>query len=264
VRFWTTPKTPDPGGDDGTTEQRLPARHKTARLALAVRPKPYFRGVGVGKSLGYIRRASGPGAWIVREWESRASTRPGIVGVAETSDSGRPRRARLQARPRDRHGQRAPVPRHEGLTVKDAVESYLTALGVPQQPRRRGPAARRQHIIPTLGKHRVDRLTKRQIEEWLGGLVQRRTPRRTPDARRRYPGFRQSHPDHPQAALNHAFADDANNIATEIGMAPASRRPQGVAGARADHFDATQIRKLITEAAKLRQVSFANLCEAAT
>ena len=60
---------------------------RTARLRLPVRPKPYYRHVGPGKSIGYIRREPGPGAWIVREWiAGRYATR--TIGAAD--DLGAP------------------------------------------------------------------------------------------------------------------------------------------------------------------------------
>jgi hypothetical protein len=40
---------------------------KTARAKLDACPKPYYRQIGPGKTLGYVRRDSGPGAWVVRE-----------------------------------------------------------------------------------------------------------------------------------------------------------------------------------------------------
>src|SRR4051812_6555124 len=59
---------------------------KTSRLRLEPRPKAYFRNVGPGKSLGYIRRDAGPGRWLVREWiGGRYVTR--VVGIAD--DLGR-------------------------------------------------------------------------------------------------------------------------------------------------------------------------------
>src|SRR6476661_4578752 len=40
---------------------------KTARSKLIAREKPYYRQLAPRVTLGYVRRASGPGSWIRRE-----------------------------------------------------------------------------------------------------------------------------------------------------------------------------------------------------
>ena len=45
-----------------------------------------------------------------------------------------------------------------------------------------------------------------------------------------------------KAALNHAFADEANGIANRDGAWRRVRKFKGVAEPRSDHFDVTQIR----------------------
>ena len=57
-------------------------RTKTARAKLAPRPKPYYRQIAPGKTLGYIRRADAAGAWIVRE-KSGGRYKTRILGHAD-------------------------------------------------------------------------------------------------------------------------------------------------------------------------------------
>jgi integrase len=231
---------------------------KTARLRLEPRAKPYFRTVGPGKSLGYIRRESGPGSWLVREWAAgRYKTR--ITGMAD--DIGRAdgrdvltfeQALRIAAAPA------LPDPRHGGITVDKAIDQYITRLAARSNHSRDARQRADLHIIPVLGAIRVDRLTKTQIEDWQAGMV--KDDPNDPEARRRSQDSANRVLTTLKAALNEAFDDDANNIKTDA----AWRRVKpfrSVGQARVDHFDAEDIRTLITKAAAAGQ-HFANLVEA--
>lgn len=232
--------------------------NKTARLRLAPRPKPYYRHVGPGKSLGYIRREAGPGAWIVREWNAgRYATR--IIGMAD--DLGRAdgrdvftfEQALRKATEPD-----LPAPGRSSMTVADAIDRYIRVLESRSAHAKEARQRADKHIIPTLGNIRVDRLTKTQIENWLAGLV--RDDDEDTDARRRSQDTANRILTVLKAALNQAFGDDANGIKSDS----AWRRVKpfnNVGSARADHFGAVQIRQLIAKAAVFDQ-AFANLLEA--
>jgi len=231
---------------------------KTARLRLEPRPKPYYRHVGPSKSLGYIRREAGPGAWLVREWNAgRYATR--VIGVAD--DLGRAdgrdvftfEQALRKATEPD-----LPAPGRSSMTVADALDRYIRVLESRSAHAREARQRADKHIIPDLGQIRVDRISKTQIEDWLAGLV--RDDAEDADVRRRSQDTANRVLTVLKAALNQAFADDANAIKTDA----AWRRVKpfkNVGSARLDHFDAVQIRQLIAKAAKFDQ-AFANLLEA--
>jgi len=57
------------------------------------------------------------------------------------------------------------------LTVSKALEDHLDGLAARSKHATEYRGAAERHIVPVLGGHRVDRLTKTQIEHWLAGLV---------------------------------------------------------------------------------------------
>jgi integrase len=235
-------------------------KSKTARLRLAVRPKAYYRGVGGGKSLGYIRRDSGPGSWLVREWiGGRYSHR--IIGSADDLGHADGRDVltfeqalRLATAPA------LPLAARFRISVKDALDHYFVALAARSAHATGAKQTANKHIVPALGGYRVDRLTKTQIEQWRDSLVKDDDPE-DPDARRRSQDTANRILTVLKAALNLAFSDDANSIPTDAAWRRV--KPFKDSGrARQDHFTAAEVRKLIAKAATFDK-PFANLCEAA-
>lgn len=231
---------------------------KTARVRLEPRPKPYYRHVGPGKSLGYIRRDPLPGSWIVREWiAGRYVTR--VMGAADdvARADGLDVMTFEQAL-RKATQPELPAPMRAGLTVADALDRYCKALESRSAHAKEARQRADKHIVDALGHIRVDRVSKTEIEQWLSGLV--RDDPSDDDARRRSQDSANRILTVLKAALNFAFADDANGIRSDS----AWRRVKpfrSVGAARIDHFDAVQIRQLIAKAAAFDQ-SFANLLEA--
>ncbi len=231
---------------------------KTARLKLAPRRKPYYQQIAPGVTLGYIRRDPPPGAWQLRELVD-GSYRYRTFGTADDLATADGRDVLTHAQAVRTAG--GPVTPSAGgpITVRRAIEDYLTALA--GRSLHAGEARQRaeKHILPTLGRYRADRLTKRQIEDWLAGLVKDEDPS-DPDARRRSQDTANRTLTILKAALNAAFADDANNIPSDT----AWRRVKpfrSVGAARPDHFNAVQVRQLIAKAATF-DTAFANLIEA--
>ncbi len=213
--------------------------NKTARLRLAPRPKPYYRHVGPNKGLGYIRRVLG-----MADDLGRADGRDVLTFEQAL---------RMATEPE------LPAPGRSSMTVADAIDTYIRVLESRSAHAREARQRADKHIIPELGDIRVDRISKTQIEEWLAGLV--RDDAADTDARRRSQDSANRILTVLKAALNQAFADDANRIKTDAGW----RRVKpfrNVSGARPDHFDAMQIRQLIAKAAEFDQ-AFANLIEGA-
>jgi site-specific recombinase XerD len=219
-------------------------RTKTARVKLAARPKPYYRQIGPGKTLGYIRRDGTAGAWIVRERTAgRYHTR--ILGHADdlTQPDGRDVLAFDQAL-RMVTNPRASAPAGK-MTVARALDDYFAALAARSKHADEYKAAADKRIVPELGDHRVDRITKTQIERWQAGLV--RDDPDDPDAKRRSADTANRILTILKAALNLAFSDEANNIPTDA----AWRRVKpfrDVSRAREDDLDPKQVRLLIAKA----------------
>src|SRR5690242_14281482 len=232
---------------------------KTSRLRLAPRVKPYFRGIGAGKSLGYVRREEGAGSWVVREWAAgRYATR--TIGSADdvTRADGRDVLTFDQAL-RTATSPVLPQPASAKLTVRTAIDRYLTALAARSDHSKETKQRADKHILPKLGNVRVDRLTKQQIESWRAGLV-KEDDAEDPRARRRSQDSANRILTILKAALNEAFADESNGVSSDA----AWRRVKAfrdVGGAREDHFDAPVIRKLIAKAATFDK-AFAALLEA--
>lgn len=239
------------------TAKDYDTRTKTARAKLLPRPKPYFRQIGPGKTLGYIRRAGAAGSWIVRE---RIGGRYKARTLGQADDlappDGRDILAFEQAL-RQVTSPTASAPRGK-LTVRTAIDAYLVALAARSKHSKAYRDVADKHILPTLGDHRVDRLTKTQIEGWLAGLV--RDDEEDPDARRKSQDTANRILTILKAALNAAFGDEANNIATDA----AWRRVKpfhDVGRAREDDLDAKQVRALVAKAATFDK-RLANLIEA--
>jgi integrase len=145
------------------------------------------------------------------------------------------------------------------LTVKRAMDAYLTALAARSTHAKEARQRAEKSILPVLGKHRVTQLTKKQIEDWRAGLVA--DDPADADARRRSQDNANRIFTILKAALNHAFADEANAIASDA----AWRRVKAfknVGTAREAHFAAPDVRTLVAKAATFDK-AFANLLEAA-
>ena len=230
---------------------------KTARFKLDPRKEPYYTQLSTGLCLGYARRESGAGSWVRRELVA-GTYRYGTLGAADDLGGADGRDILTFEQARKAAGA-AVVPTGAKITVADSLDLYLKALAARSTHAKEARQRADKHIVPTLGRHRVDRLTKSQVESWLAGLV--RDDPDDPDARRRSQDSANRVLTIFKAALNMAFADDANHIPTDS----AWRRVKAfrnVAGAREDHFEAGQVRTLIAKAATFDK-AFANLLEAA-
>jgi integrase len=232
---------------------------KTSRLRLAPRVKPYFRSIGAGKSLGYVRRDGGAGSWVVREW---SAGRYAVRTLGAADDVGRADGRDVLTFEQALRASTSPVlpqPAGARLTVRTAIENYLTALAARSNHANEARQRAEKHILPKLGDIRVDRLTKQQIENWRAALVKDEDAtdsgarRRSQDSANRILTIL-------KAALNAAFADESNNIPTDA----AWRRVKAyrdVGAAREDHFDAGAVVRLVAEAMTFDK-AFANLLEA--
>jgi integrase len=153
---------------------------RTARLRLAIRTEPYWRGLERAFALGYRRRGKG-GTWLARR-------RPAAGGYAEhkigTSDDLQDADGIAvldygQAQKAAREWWRAELRREEGhdtpsgpFTVAQAVADYLAdfeARGGKSVYDTRRTA--QTHILPALGTTLVGKLTTKKIEDWHRGIA---------------------------------------------------------------------------------------------
>src|SRR4051794_39539949 len=96
---------------------------KTARLKLAPRRKPYYRQIAPGLTLGYMRRASGPGAWQRRELEAGVY-RYRVLGAADDVGQADGRDVLTFDQAQRKAG--APSsPVAAIVTVRQAIETYV-------------------------------------------------------------------------------------------------------------------------------------------
>lgn len=230
---------------------------KTSRLKLAPRRKPYYQQVAPGVTLGYMRREPPPGTWQLRELIDGAY-RYRTLGSAD--DVGTPDGRDVLTHAQAMRIAGAPALPSGGapITVRAALDGYFTALEGRSLHAKEARQRADKHILPALGRVRVDRLAKRQIEDWLASLV--RDDPKDADARRRSQDTANRTLTILKAALNAAFADDANNVPSDTAWRRV--KPFRSAGAsRVDHFNAVQVRQLIAKAAAFDR-AFANLIEA--
>jgi integrase len=232
---------------------------KTARAKLQARPKPYYRQIGPGVTLGYVRKESGPGSWQVRELVG-GTYRYRTLGAADDVGRADGRDILTFDQAQAKTTVAAPTASKQAgkLTVNDALDAYLESLAASSPHAKETGQRADKWIRPKLGGTRIDRLTKTQIEAWRDSMV--REEPEDADAKRRSQDSANRVLTILKAALNKAFGDDANGIASDN----AWRRVKAfrdVAGAREDHFEAPQVRTLIAKAVTFDR-AFANLLEA--
>jgi integrase len=233
-------------------------RTKTARTRLEPREKPYYRQIGPGRALGYMRMNHGAGRWVVREWlGGRYRTRwfghaDDVVRADGTDVLTFEQATRSALAPQAS----APVGR---LTVREALTRYFVGFAARSKHAKITEQWANLRIVPTLGDFRVDRLTKTEIERWLAGLV--RNDPEDPDARRRSQDTANRILSILKAALNEAFADEANGLPSDTAWRRV-KRYRNVGGARQEHFEASQVRLLVAKATTFDHC-FADLVEVA-
>ncbi len=233
-------------------------RTKAARTRLPPRAKPYYRQIGPGLSIGYMRNENTAGRWVIREWlDGRYRTRwLGHADDLARADGKDVLTFEQAMRAALAPQATAPVGK---LTVATALKRYFIGFAARSKHAKIMEQWSNLRIVPTLGDYRVDRLTMTQIEAWLAGLV--RDDPEDPDARRRSQDTANRILSILKAALNEAFADDANALPSDV----AWRRVKpyrNVSGARQEHFEASQVRQLVTTATTF-DPRFADLIEVA-
>ena len=232
---------------------------RTARSVLAVRGKPYYRAIDPGLHLGYRKGRAG-GRWVVRRYvgdqDYKVETLDGIADDRQDADGVAVLSfAQAQAKARELYlaGKTNGAPAPGRLTVKAACERYVEFLKAERKTGKDIEQRLRKHVYPdnegqraallkdSLGDRLVAELTTGELEAWKRGLVRKGADaegeRRSKDTANRILSAL-------RAALNQAFRDEKNGIATDV----AWRRVKpfkDVGRARQVHLDAEQSRRLI-------------------
>jgi integrase len=160
---------------------------RNARDKLEPGPKPHFKQLIPGQlHLGYRRRRNGRGAqgsWLVRLYIGQRSNggspyKEAALGLADDARDADGdtilNYAQAQARAfewrsdKNADGQKAP----EGpLTVRTALDRYLTALEHQGRPVADARLRADLHILPSLGSELVDKLTTERLRRWLHDMA---------------------------------------------------------------------------------------------
>jgi integrase len=160
---------------------------RNARDKLAPGTKPHFKQLIPGQlHLGYRRRRNGRGAqgsWLVRLYIGQRSNggspyKEAAIGLADDARDADGdtilNYAQAQARAfewrsdKNADGQKAP----DGpLTVRTALDRYLTALEHQGRPVADARLRADLHILPSLGPELVDKLTTERLRRWLHDMA---------------------------------------------------------------------------------------------
>ncbi|WP_249166350.1 site-specific integrase [Bradyrhizobium sp. JYMT SZCCT0428] len=151
---------------------------RTARSRLKARGKPYWRGLEPGLHLGYRKPLSGAGKWLARHYVGDQTYKVETIATADDfSDADGvailsfPQaqtlaRARMVARAHTAAGKTEP------LTVRDAIEAYITYLGSKRsRSAKEARYAADAFILPVLGPIEINALTPEQGRAWLANLA---------------------------------------------------------------------------------------------
>jgi integrase len=151
---------------------------RTARSRLKARGKPYWRGLEPGLHIGYRKPLSGAGKWLTRHYvgdqtyevETIATaddfSDPDGVAILSFAHAQTLARSRMVERAHNAAGKSKP------LTVKDAIEAYITYLESKRS--KSGREARYSagaFILPTLGTDEINALTPEQVRGWHSKLA---------------------------------------------------------------------------------------------
>lgn len=152
---------------------------RAARARLAIRGKPYWRGIDPGTHLGYRKGKTG-GRWLVRWYAGGERYREELIGTADDGADadgvGILSFAQAQAHARTRavalaHAAAGLSPDREKYTVGEALQAYLEWM---EHHRKSAADARNRaeaFILPALGSIPVRRLTTAKIRDWLNALA---------------------------------------------------------------------------------------------
>jgi integrase len=238
---------------------------REARKRLAVRQKPYFRSLDEGLHAGY-RRSHAGSAWVIRWYQgdgkygtANLSGRPDDVLDADGVTVLNWTQAQRTAREQFQLKQRGAVGLDAAggpLLVKGAIVDYVEYLKAEKKTGEETEKRLAKHVGKALQGKAITALIQADIETWKRGMVRR--DENEPDVERRSKDSANRVLTMLKAALNRAFNDDANDIASDV----AWRRVKPfreVGRSRDVHLDGAQCRALL----KSSELDLRNLATAA-
>jgi hypothetical protein len=247
---------------------------RAARERLPKRGKPYYRALDQGLHLGYRRNESG-GKWVVRRYVGGGKY---VVEVLATADDRldapekmTPKQitaansetvlnySQAQAKARSLFGSASEDKAATPLTVRQAVEEYLSWLKQHGGSEKHARNRVENDILPSLGDLVVNALTLDHIEKWQKGLAERprhvrgkkggkarelKSPTGMEEARRRRRSTTNRTLTVLKAALNRAFRNHKSGVTSDKAWRTA--RPYKKAdAARMRYLDRDEIKRLI-------------------
>lgn len=149
---------------------------RSARARLPIRVHPYFAHVQDGLSIGY-RRGKRGGSWIARTYDTERGYRfTPLGGANDLLESVGMNFQAAQDAARLWYGQLASIDSGEVVggpyTVQQAMEDYLAHS--EREKRKVLPDTRtaiRAHILPTLGKIELSKLTHSRVKAWRDAVA---------------------------------------------------------------------------------------------
>lgn len=194
---------------------------RTARAKLKPRGKPYYRKLEEGLHLGYRKprgRKGKPavsGKWVLRRYVGEQSYEVETIGIADDFVDGDGvailswDQAQDQARKRFKQSAHAEAGVAGPLTVKEAVEQYLSWLETKRKSAYHARRSAETAIYPKLGDVECASLTADKLEGWLHKIAKEPLRVRTgKNELQRYRTFDSSNPEavrRRQASANRIF-----------------------------------------------------------
>lgn len=152
---------------------------RTARLRLKPSGKPYFRAIDEGLHVGY-RRGAASGKWVMRSYTDDKTYRVETIGSADdTLDADGTNfltfgQAQALARAKFMEGKRmaAGLPAQGGLyTVELCLNDYIAWLEKNRKTAKDTRWRADALILPQLGAVDCEKLTTKQLRQWLDAAV---------------------------------------------------------------------------------------------
>ena len=162
-------------------DSRISTRSARLKLKPTVNPgeEPYWCSISHGLAVGYRKGATG-GTWIARHFNTATGRRKASLGVADDFEDADGIRVlsfdQAQAKAREWASLKAQEDTGEvqagAFTVAQAMAEYLAHLAkAKRKPQYRTAAIVKAHILPTLGKVELAKLTHGRVKAWRDALA---------------------------------------------------------------------------------------------
>lgn len=206
------------------TRQDARISTRSARLnrkpALKPRREPYWCAISHGLSVGY-RKGSTGGTWIARHFSTATGRRIAALGIADDYEDADGIRIlsfdQAQAKAREWAVLKTQEDTGEiqsgAYTVEQAMNDYLAHLAkAKRKPQYRATAIVKAHILPTLGRIELAKLTHGKVKAWRDALAEAAPRVRTRKGKEQV--YRSIDPSDPQQARKRQAT--ANRILTVL------------------------------------------------